>query len=98
MLNAAERHAFCVVLSSHLQESEVRASRFENGQVRRSDTIFLIVVGLVALGASAGMFYLGKIQDQPLAAKPDDEDRPRFPLPCGTTKISLSSSLTAFTA
>ena len=65
---------------------EVSTSKFENGQIRRSDTIFLIVVGLVALGASAGMFCLGKMQDQPVAAKSDDEDRPRIPLPAGPRK------------
>ena len=69
-----------------LSESEVRASKFENGQVRRSDSIFLVVVGLVALGASAGMFYLGKMQDEPVAAKSDDEDRPRIPLPAAPRK------------
>ena len=61
-------------------------SKIEKGQICRSDTIFLIVIGLVALGASAGMFYLGKIQDQAVAAKTDDEDRPRFPLPAGPRK------------
>ena len=63
----------------------MRASRFENGQVGRSDTIFLIIVGLIALGASAGMFYLGKMQDQPVAVN-DDEDRSRIPLPAGPRK------------
>ena len=60
-------------------------SKIGNGQIRRSDTIFLVIVGLVALGASAAMFYLGKMQDQP-AAKSDDEDRPRIPLPAGPRK------------
>ena len=64
-------------------ESDVKS---RDGQIRRSDTIFLVVVGILSLIASAVTFHIGRQQNAAIIAAGDDEDAPRTPLPAGPRK------------
>ena len=64
-------------------ESDVKS---RDGQIRRSDTIFLVVVGILSLIASAVTFHIGRQQNAAIIAAGDDEDAPRIPLPAGPRK------------
>jgi hypothetical protein len=57
-----------------------------DGQFRRSDTIFLVVVGILSLIASAVTFHIGRQQNAAIISAADDEDAPRTPLPAGPRK------------
>jgi hypothetical protein len=53
--------------------------------LRRSDTIFLIVVAAVSFAASALSLYVGHQQKTAIVATAE-EDAPRVPLPAGPRK------------
>jgi len=67
-------------------EFDVSAPQSRDGQIRRSDAIFLVVVGTLSLLASAMTFHIGRQQNAASIAAADDEDTPRTPLPAGPRK------------
>ena len=83
----AVRHPLIGVIHRALPyEFDVNAPQSRDGQIRRSDTIFLVVVGILSLIASAVTFHIGRQQNAAIIAAGDDEDAPRTPLPAGPRK------------
>jgi hypothetical protein len=64
---------------------DVSAPQSRDGQIRRSDAIFLVVVGTLSLLASAMTFHIGR-QQHAATISEDGEDIPRTPLPAGPRK------------
>lgn len=58
------------------------------GPLRRRDSIALVVIGVLALAASAVTFVAGQMRvgAPQVTATADDEDAPRVPLPAGPRK------------
>ena len=80
---SVNRHQFVLLP----YEFDVSAPQSRNGQIRRSDAIFLVVVGTLSLLASAMTFRIGRQQNAAtIAAAAEDEDTPRTPLPAGPRK------------
>ena len=85
--NHGGRHPLIGIIHRALPyEFDVSAPQSRDGQIRRSDTIFLVVVGILSLIASAVTFHIGRQQNAAIIAAGDDEDAPRTPLPAGPRK------------
>lgn len=57
------------------------------GSLRRRDSVALVVIGVLALAASAASFVAGQMSvSPPQVAIADEDDAPRVPLPAGPRK------------
>jgi hypothetical protein len=54
--------------------------------LKRWEAVFVVVVGLTAMLASAAALYVARHNMPVVAAAEGDDERPRFPLPAGPRK------------